>query len=86
MSDEADFIRRLVSAWECCATCAGGVLLRHDRAVRAGALEDAAGFLATTMGIGRRSSEYADGWYDAGNYATAELRNLAAAERSGGAG
>lgn len=29
--DAASFIRALVGAWDCCATCAGGVLLRHDR-------------------------------------------------------
>ena len=29
--EAAAFIRSLVGAWDCCATCAGGVLLRHDR-------------------------------------------------------
>jgi hypothetical protein len=38
----ADFIRSLFGAWDCCGTCAGGVLARHDREVRARALRDAA--------------------------------------------
>lgn len=33
MSEETtvEFIRRLVAAWDCCGTCAGGVLAERDR-------------------------------------------------------
>ena len=45
MSDETnpdhgeplEFIRRLVGAWDCCGTCAGGVLAQRDRAREAAA-------------------------------------------------
>lgn len=30
----AAFIKRLVGAWDCCGTCAGGVLAVHARATR----------------------------------------------------
>lgn len=41
--DEAvDFIKRLVGAWDCCGTCAGGVLAAHDAEVAARALREAA--------------------------------------------
>lgn len=33
-----DFIKRLEGAWDCCATCAGGVLAERDARVRAAAL------------------------------------------------
>lgn len=33
-SDAVDFVKRLVGAWDCCATCAGGVLAAHDAEVR----------------------------------------------------
>jgi hypothetical protein len=50
LADEsaATFIRALVNAWDCCATCAGGVLLRsdwlraHDDRIRAEAIKSAA--------------------------------------------
>ena len=39
--EAAAFIRSLVGAWDCCATCAGGVLLRHDRERMAQAWDEA---------------------------------------------
>ena len=33
-----DFIKRLEGAWDCCATCAGGLLADRDARVRAAAL------------------------------------------------
>ena len=36
------FIRRLFDAWDCCGTCAGGVLLARIRNERAAALREAA--------------------------------------------
>ena len=45
MAEGVEFIRSLTSAWECCATCAGGVLAVHDREVQAKALRDAASAL-----------------------------------------
>ncbi len=39
--EAVDFIRRLMSAWECCATCAGGVLGQRDRARQAAAKAEA---------------------------------------------
>ena len=43
MSDTegVEFVKALVGAWDCCGTCAGGVLLQHDRAVAAKALTTA---------------------------------------------
>jgi hypothetical protein len=37
------FIKRLVGAWDCCGTCAGGVLAVHDERVRASERERLAG-------------------------------------------
>lgn len=31
------FIRALVGAWDCCGTCAGGVLAKRDRQLKAAA-------------------------------------------------
>lgn len=45
MSDQDDaiaFIRKLVGAWDCCGTCAGGVLAEHDRQVRRAVAEEIA--------------------------------------------
>lgn len=33
--DAVAFIKRLINAWDCCGTCAGGVLAARDRAMRA---------------------------------------------------
>lgn len=36
------FVKRLVGAWDCCGTCAGGVLAAHDAEVRANAARETA--------------------------------------------
>jgi hypothetical protein len=33
--EAAAFIKALIGAWDCCGTCAGGVLAKRDRALRA---------------------------------------------------
>ena len=39
--DAVAFVKRLVGAWDCCGTCAGGVLAERDRAVAAAERERA---------------------------------------------
>ena len=41
-NDATGFIKALVGAWDCCGTCAGSVLARHDARVRREALLEAA--------------------------------------------
>ena len=36
----SEFIRALIGAWDCCGTCAGGVLLRRDRERMAAAWDE----------------------------------------------
>jgi hypothetical protein len=63
LADEsaATFIRALVNAWDCCATCAGGVLLRsdwlraHDDRIRAAALAPVLALADEWEADGRRS-------------------------------
>lgn len=38
--EAVEFIKRLVGAWDCCGTCAGGVLAAHDRSVAAQAWDE----------------------------------------------
>jgi hypothetical protein len=36
----AEFIRKLLGAWDCCGICAGGVLARYDRQIKAQAWDE----------------------------------------------
>jgi hypothetical protein len=47
---------------------------QRDTETAAQALRDAADFIEATSGIGRRASDYADGWYDALASALCDLR------------
>lgn len=56
-----------------------------DPKAESDALAQAADFIEATSGIGARTSDYADGWYDGLDYAIGELRNRAAAIPPAGA-
>ena len=63
------FIKALVGAWDCCGTCAGGVLAQRDRALRAAERERIAQAIEATRRGGHSAtsygSAYRDGWHDA---------------------
>lgn len=54
--EEPSVVQRIVNAWDCCGTCAGGVLAAHDAAtadrVRRETLREAAHWFGVIWGTG----------------------------------
>lgn len=69
-TDAVDFIRRLVGAWDCCGTCAGGLLAEHDRQRNAALLAEVESIRAKV------ADAYDEGAKAASPYGGAYLRSF----------